>query len=526
MSVRQSILRSLGGALILSLGLCFLSPAWGYLAGGVLGLCILAFHDVTQTRRAILRNFPVIGHGRYLMEAIRPEVNQYFVESNTDGKPFSRELRSVVYQRAKGERDTVPFGTQSDVYAVGYEWLTHSLNARHPRPEPSRVLVGGDACTKPYSLSMLNASAMSFGSLSSRAILALNMGAKAGGFAQNTGEGGVSPYHLEGGGDLIWQIGTGYFGCRSPEGEFDEESFAQTSGLAAVKMIEVKLSQGAKPGHGGILPAVKVTPEIARIRSVPLGRDVLSPPSHSVFNDPNSLLAFVGRLRQLSGGKPVGIKLCIGRPSEFMSLCKAMVAGGAWPDFITVDGGEGGTGAAPLEFSNAVGSPLVEALVLVHNTLVGFGLREQVRVFASGKIATGFHMAQKMALGADACFSARAMMMAMGCIQARECNANTCPVGVATQNAGLVSGLDVEDKAQRVEQFQRGTVRSLLELAGAAGLAGPEDLLPDHIQKRVAPDEVCSYMDLYPFLERGALLSEPVPPAYEEAWKAADPAAF
>ncbi|MDP6384656.1 MAG: FMN-binding glutamate synthase family protein, partial [Planctomycetota bacterium] len=283
MSVRQIILGALGAALILSLGLCFCSLAWGYLAGGVFVLCVVALYDVTQTRRAILRNYPVIGHGRYLMEAIRPEVNQYFVESNTDGKPFSRELRSVVYQRAKGERDTVPFGTQSDVYAVGYEWLTHSLNARHPKPEPSRVLVGADTCTKPYSLSLLNSSAMSFGSLSSRAVLALNMGAKAAGFAQNTGEGGVSPYHLEGGGDLIWQIGTGYFGCRSAEGAFEEEAFTHTAGLAAVKMIEVKLSQGAKPGHGGILPAAKVTPEIASIRSVPLGRDVLSPPAHSAF---------------------------------------------------------------------------------------------------------------------------------------------------------------------------------------------------------------------------------------------------
>ncbi|MDE0914141.1 MAG: FMN-binding glutamate synthase family protein [Planctomycetota bacterium] len=526
MSVRQTILRTLGGALLVSLVLCLWSLAWAYLAAGVFALCVVAFHDVTQTRRAILRNFPVIGHGRYLMEAIRPEVNQYFVESNTDGKPFSRELRSVVYQRAKGERDTVPFGTQSDVYAVGYEWLNHSLNARHPDSEPGRVLVGADTCAKPYSLALLNASAMSFGSLSSRAILALNLGAKAAGFAQNTGEGGVSPYHLEGGGDLIWQIGTGYFGCRSPEGEFEEESFVQTAGLAGVKMIEVKLSQGAKPGHGGILPGAKVTPEIARIRSVPVGQDVLSPPSHSAFDDPRSLLQFLERLRRLSGGKPVGIKLCVGRPQEFMALCKAMVAEGAWPDFISVDGGEGGTGAAPLEFSNAVGSPLVEALVLVHNALVGFGLRDRVRVFASGKIATGFHMAQKMALGADACFSARAMMMAMGCIQARECNANTCPVGVATQDPGLVSGLDVAGKARRVEQFQRGTVQSLLELAGAAGLGGPEELLPDHIQKRIAPDEVRSYMDLYPFLERGALLSEPIPPAYEEAWKAADPATF
>jgi glutamate synthase domain-containing protein 2 len=526
MSVRRVILGTLAAALVLSLGLSYWSSGWGYLAVGIGALCLVALRDVTQTRRAILRNFPLIGHGRYLMESIRPEINQYFVESNTDGKPFSRELRSVIYQRAKGERDTVPFGTQLDVYAVGYEWLTHSMNARHPRHEPSRVLVGEDCCAKPYSLALLNSSAMSFGSLSSRAVLALNRGARAAGFAQNTGEGGVSPYHLEGGGDLIWQIGTGYFGCRTRQGGFDGEAFARTAGLTAVKMIELKLSQGAKPGHGGILPAVKVTPEIARIRSVPLGQDVISPPAHSAFRDPRSLLAFVQRLRELSGGKPVGIKLCVGRHQEFMALCKAMLTEDLWPDFVTVDGGEGGTGAAPLEFSNAVGSPLVEGLVLVHNALVGFGLRERVRVFASGKIATGFHMAQKLALGADACFSARAMMMAMGCIQARQCNANTCPVGVTTQDPGLVAGLDVQDKARRVEQYQRGTVLSLLELAGAAGLAGPEELLPEHIQKRVAPNEVRSYLDLHPYLERGALLSEPVPPAYEEAWKAADPATF
>ncbi len=526
MPIRRAILVGLASAFVITLGLSFWDSTWVYAACPVGLLCLVALHDVLQSRRAILRNFPVIGHGRYLMEFVRPEINQYFVESNTGGMPFSRELRSVVYQRAKGQRDTVPFGTQRDVYAVGYEWLTHSLNARHARREPSRIWVGEGNCDKPYSLSLLNASAMSFGSLSSRAVLALSRGARQADFALNTGEGGLSPYHLEGGGDLIWQIGTGYFGCRSSQGGFDEQAFERTAGLTAVKMIELKLSQGAKPGHGGILPAAKVTPEIARIRAVPQGQDVLSPPGHSAFRDPVTLLEFLQRLRELSGGKPVGIKLCVGRPEEFIAICKAMIAIDRWPDFVTVDGGEGGTGAAPLEFSNAVGAPLVEGLILVHNALVGFGLRERVRVFASGKIATGFHMAQKLALGADACFSARAMMLALGCIQARKCNANTCPVGVATQDKTLESGLNVDDKARRVEQFQRGTVRSLMELAGAAGLAGPEQLLPEHIQKRVAPEEVCSYRDLYAYLERGALLAEPVPPAYEEAWKAADPSTF
>ncbi len=524
--MRKKILTTLTAALLGSLYLSYLDRAWLLLASPLALLGIVALYDVTQTRRAVLRNFPILGHGRYLMELVRPEVNQYFIESNTDGTPFNRELRSVVYQRAKGQEDTVPFGTQRDVYEEGYEWLVHSLKAVQLEGDAPRITIGSDQCSQPYDASLLNVSAMSYGSLSGNAIRALSQAAGRGGFALNTGEGGVSPHHLQGGADLIWQIGTGYFGCRTARGAFDDAAFKGLAGLSAIKMVEVKLSQGAKPGHGGILPAAKVTAEIARIRSVPMGQDVISPPSHSEFDSPTGLLDFLSRLRSLSGGKPVGIKLCIGRKREFMALCKAMVAEHSFPDFITVDGGEGGTGAAPLEFSNAVGTPLVEALVFVHNALVGFGLRERVKVFAAGKVTTGFHIAQKLCLGADGCFSARAMMMALGCIQARRCNTNHCPVGVATQDPGLEAGLDVASKAVRLEQFHRGTLQSLMELAGAAGLEGPDEFQPDHIQRRMAEGRVSSYLDLYPYVEPGALLSEPIPRAYEQAWRASSAQEF
>jgi glutamate synthase domain-containing protein 2 len=490
-----------------------------------MAVALIGIHDVTQRKRAVLYNFPVVGHFRYLLEMIRPEINQYFIESNTDGSPFNRERRSVVYQRSKKQLDTLPFGTQLDVYEVGYEWIAHSIGAQHPPREAPRVVIG-EGCTQPYSASLLNISAMSFGALSKNAILALNQGARAGGFAHNTGEGGVSPYHKAPGGDLIWQVGTGYFGCRNPDGTFSAERFAETAALPSVKMIEVKLSQGAKPGHGGILPAAKVTPEIAAMRGVPLGEDVLSPPAHTVFSNPIGLLGFVSRLRALSGGKPVGFKLCVGRPSEFMAICKAMNLTGAHPDFITVDGGEGGTGAAPLEFSNSVGMPLAEGLVFVHNCLVGFGLRDKVRVIAAGKIVTGFDMATKLALGADLCAAARSMMMSVGCIQARRCNTNDCPVGVATQKPHLVAGLDVQNKAARAMSFQHETVTSLLELLGAAGLARPQDLTPHHIMRRVDGTRALSYFDIFPFIETGSLLFDPVPEAYERPWLEACPDTF
>ncbi len=482
--------------------------------------------DLVQTKQAIRRNFPVIGHARYLLELIRPEINQYFVESNSDGKPFSRNDRSVVYQRAKGEVDTLPFGTQRDVYATGYEWINHSLAPVHVDPLDARVIVGGPACTQPYSASMLNVSAMSYGSLSKNAVLALNGGAKLGGFAHNTGEGGLSPYHLSPGGDIIWQLGTGYFSARDKQGKFSIDEFTRRATLPNVKMIEIKLSQGAKPGHGGILPAQKLTREIVEIRGVEPGKDVISPPAHSAFSTPLGLLEFVQTLRGASGGKPVGFKLCVGKRHEFLGIVKAMLLSGITPDFITVDGAEGGTGAAPLEFSDSVGTPLNEGLSFVHNALVGAGLRDRIRVIASGKVNTGFQIASKVALGADMCNAARAMMFALGCIQALRCNTNQCPTGVATQDPALVNGLHVGDKAQRVARYHAETVKSFVEVLGAAGLRSAQELKPWFILKRVSAMDVKSYGDIYPPLEPGALLAESVSGPMARAWQAADPVCF
>ncbi|MEK7690787.1 MAG: FMN-binding glutamate synthase family protein, partial [Bdellovibrionota bacterium] len=468
----------------------------------------------------------LLGHFRYLLEEIRPEVQQYFIENNEDGMPFSREARNVVYQRAKGALDTIPFGTQHDVYKVGYEWINHSLMPKTPQHVEPRVLVGGKHCKQPYSSSRLNISAMSYGALSQRAVLALNEGAKIGGFAHNTGEGGLSPYHRKPGGDIVWQIGTGYFGCRDQQGKFNPKLFKETAAFPTVKMIEIKLSQGAKPGHGGILPGKKVTREIAEIRGVEMGKDVVSPPAHSAFSSPMELLAFIQKLRDLSDGKPVGFKLCLGKRREFFALCKAMKETGITPDFITVDGGEGGTGAAPLEFSNSIGTPLNDALIFVHNALVGTELRDQIKVIASGKVTTGFHIAAKLALGADLCNSARGMLFALGCIQALRCNSNTCPTGIATQRPDLVRGLDVEDKAQRVARFQDGTIHSFLDVIAAAGLTHPSELRPWHIQRRVSSYEVRHYGEIYPYLDPGALLSPESHKDYRRAWENATSAAF
>jgi glutamate synthase domain-containing protein 2 len=497
-------------------------PHVWYVFGSLVCLVFVGIYDVIQVRHAVLRNYPIVGHMRYVLEMFRPEINQYFIESDLDGTPFNREARSVVYQRAKGVRDTVPFGTQRDVYEPGYEWIAHSLLARHPSGPPARVAIGGGgSCTQPYEAALFNVSAMSYGSLSANAVEALSRGARQGGFFMNTGEGSISPHHLAGGADLVWQIGTAYFGCRTTDGGFDLEQFRLGSTRPEVKMIEVKLSQGAKPGHGGILPAAKLTKEIAQIRGVPLGQDVLSPPAHSEFSTPVELLRFLELLRRESGGKPVGIKLCVGQAWEFMALCKAMRRTDLRPDFITVDGGEGGTGAAPLEFANSVGMPMVDGLILVHNCLVGFGLRDRIKVLVAGKITTGFAMARAFALGADACSSARGMMLALGCIQARRCNSNHCPVGVATQARRLMVGLDVADKAPRVAGFQQGTVEAFRELLGAAGLERVEDLGPEHLMRRVSATQVRSYRELYPYLEPGALVADPVPPAYEQAWRRA-----
>ena len=471
---------------------------WLYLVVGP--LIIMGYMDILQRKHTIKRNFPVVGRLRYLLESFRPEIMQYFVETDTEGRPINRIFRTLIYQRAKKANDTTPFGTQMNVYRTGYEWLEHSIYARHPSEQEMdpRVIIGGPNCRHPYSSSLLNISAMSYGSLSKNAILALNKGARMGGFAHNTGEGGISPYHLEPGGDLIWQVGTGYFGCRTEDGRFDPEKFRVNATLPQVKMIELKLSQGAKPGHGGILPGVKNTSEIASIRGVTPGTDVLSPPGHSAFHDPVSFMEFIRKLRDLSGGKPVGFKLCIGKQEEFLAICQAMKSTGILPDFITIDGGEGGTGAAPVEFSNSMGMPLRDGLVFVHDTLIHMGLRKDIRLIAAGKIFTGFHLARALAIGADVCASARGMMLALGCIQALECNQNTCPVGVATQDKRLIRGLDITDKSVRVYNFHRETVKSVVELTAAAGLDAPQHLSRKDINRRVTTMKTMDYEEIYP----------------------------
>ncbi|MGW4983865.1 FMN-binding glutamate synthase family protein [Streptomyces mirabilis] len=514
-----------GAALAVAAVAVAISPWWWSAAVPLAVLGVIGVWDLTQRRHSVLRNYPAIGHARFLLERIRPELQQYFVERNFDGRPFDRDIRSIVYERAKGTAAEEPFGTERDVYQAGYEYLVPSMA---PRPVPEhrpRVRIGGPDCTRPYDMALLNVSAMSFGSLSANAVLALNKGAAAGGFAHDTGEGGLSEYHLRPGGDLVWEIGTGYFGCRTRDGDFDAGAFAEKASGDSVKCVSLKLSQGAKPGIGGVLPGAKVNAEIAKVRDVPQGQTVISPPYHSVFATPRELVQFIARMRELSGGKPAGFKLCPGSRRQFLAVCKAMLEEGTAPDFIIVDGGEGGTGAAPLEFADHVGTPLTEGLMTVHNALVGVGLREQIRIGASGKIATGADLVKRLVQGADYGNAARAMMFAVGCIQAQRCHTNTCPVGVTTQDPRRARALDVGDKAERVRRLQEATVGSALQIMASMGVTDPAQLHPHMLRRRIDAQTVRSYGDLYEWLSPGQLLVEP-PADWATDWKAADPDHF
>lgn len=510
--------------LVLILGF-FWSPAhWLLLI--LVPYAIIGLYDVLTTKHNVLNNYPVLGHFRYMLEFVSPEIRQYFVETNESGRPFNRIVRGLVYSRAKGQVDTQAFGTQYDITETGYHRANHSLAPKHVDKSEERVMLGGPQCTQPYSASRLNVSAMSFGALSANAIRALNGGAKDGGFAHNTGEGGLSPHHLAEGGDIIWQIGTGYFGCRTPAGGFDKDKFAEKAGRDVVKAIEIKLSQGAKPAHGGVLPAAKVDAEIAEIRGVPEHQDVISPPTHSAFDGPTGLMHFVQHLREMSGGKPVGFKLCIGKPSEFMAICKAMLETDILPDFITIDGAEGGTGAAPVEFTNRLGMPLNEALILVSNCLRGVGVRDKIRIICSGKVATGYDMVEKLALGADMCNSARAMMFAVGCIQALHCNTNRCPSGVATQDPIRGRAVNVPQKRRRVHRYHDATLESFRELLGAMGKEKASELHPRDILRRTADEHERTYAELYTYLEDGAFLKDDIPEEFADDWKRASAAHF
>ncbi|MDV2077931.1 FMN-binding glutamate synthase family protein [Marinobacter xestospongiae] len=512
--------------LLVSLPLAFAGLVGYWLPGILALLAVLGTHDLLQRRHTVSRNYPILANIRYFLESFGPEIRQYFIQSDTEERPFSREQRAIVYQRAKNTLDKRPFGSQLAMYEEGFEWMNHSLQPTRIDNPDFRVVIGAD-CDKPYQASVFNISAMSFGSLSANAILALNTGARKGGFYHDTGEGSISRYHRQPGGDLVWEIGSGYFGCRNDDGSFSEQKFVENAARDQVKMIEVKLSQGAKPGHGGILPGAKVTPEIADARGVPVGQDVVSPASHSAFSTPRELLVFIDRLRELSGGKPVGFKLAIGHPWEWFAIVKAMLETGRRPDFIVVDGGEGGTGAAPLEFINRLGMPLTEALLLVHNTLVGTHLREHISVGAAGKITSAFNIARTLALGADWCNAARGYMFALGCIQSLSCHSGKCPTGIATQDPGRSQGLDVANKSERVYHFHRNTVGALANLLAAAGLTHPSELGPEHIIRRVSRNEVSSYLDMYAFLEPGALLrGRTGQPVFDRYWPMADSASF
>jgi glutamate synthase domain-containing protein 2 len=490
------------------------------------GLTLLGVRDLLQKSHAVLRNYPISAHLRFLLEEIRPEMRQYFFESEKDGMPFSRDTRAVVYQRAKMVLDKRPFGTQEDVYREGYEWMHHSVAPKAQADEKFRITIGGPDCAKPYSASVFNISAMSFGALSPNAVRALNAGAKRGGFAHDTGEGGVSPYHREMGGDLIWEIGSGYFSCRNKDGSFNPDEFARVSSEEQIKMVELKISQGAKPGHGGVLPAAKVSEEIAKIRGVSMDEDCISPAAHRAFSTPIGMMQFVAEMRRLSGGKPAGFKLCIGHKWEFLAICKAMLETGIYPDFIVVDGNEGGTGAAPLEFMDHLGTPMREGVNFVHNALVGINARSRIRLGASGKVATAFDMARAMALGADWCNAARGFMFSLGCIQSLSCHTDRCPTGVATQDPTRARALYVPLKIDRVHNYHHATLHSLSELIAAAGLEHPQELRPIHFSQRTSTTEVKSFAELYPSLRPGELVDGTDDSRFRDAWRLAQANSF
>jgi glutamate synthase domain-containing protein 2 len=491
-----------------------------------LAATLLGLHDLFNARHSLLRNYPLAARMRFILEEIRPELRQYFFEDEKSGRPFSRDRRSLIYQRAKMQLDKRPFGSQLDIYSDGFEWITHSISAKRPGEAEFRITVGGPDCNQPYSTSVYNISAMSFGAISSNAVRAMNRGAAAGGFAQDTGEGGLSPYHLENGGDIIWEIGSGYFSARTPDGAFSPERFAANALRPEVKMVELKLSQGAKPGHGGVLPAAKISAEVSAIRGVPMGKDCISPPRHSAFATPIEMMHFIAKMRDLSGGKPAGFKLCIGHPWEFLAIVKAMMETGITPDFIVVDGKEGGTGAAPQEFLDHLGMPMREGLNFVHNALVGTGLRSRIKLGAAGKITSGFDIARAMALGADWCNTARGFMFAVGCVQSLTCHTDRCPTGVATQDPTRVRALVVEDKWQRVANFHRATLQVLAELTAAVGIDHPNEFRPEFFYRRVSPHEVRSFDQLYPSLAPGELLAGTNDPRFRHAWARASANSF
>jgi glutamate synthase domain-containing protein 2 len=499
---------------------------WIVVAVILAAIVAVGVYDLIQRKHSILRNYPLLGHARFALEALRPELQQYFIERNTDGRPYDRDTRTSIYERAKGMKDEQGFGTERDVTQLGYEWLVHSIAPLDPPKDLPTVRIGGPDCAHPYDMALLNVSAMSFGALSGAALRALNAGARAGGFAHDTGEGGLTDHHLAPGGDLIWELGSGYFGARTEDGSFDAGEFKDKAAHASVKCVSLKLSQGAKPGIGGQLPESKVTKEIAEARDVPQGESCVSPAAHTAFSTPRGLIRFIAQMRELSGGKPAGFKLCIGSRRELLSICKAMLEEGTTPDFIIVDGAEGGTGAAPMEYADHVGTPLTEGLMTVHNALVGVGLRDVIRVGASGKVATGSDIVKRIAQGADYTNAARAMMMAVGCIQSQECHLNTCPVGVATQDPKRARALDVPDKTERVRRYQAAAVKEAVRIMASMGVDDPAKLRPHHLMRRVDEHTTRSYADLYEWLEPGELASGDPRESWAADWEHASAETF